>query len=174
MLPVDRMSIRWPYLDLTQSLPRSPYCQCQLHNTAKVIPHLLLCVCRWHSPHILLSYATSEQLGILEFKVPNLAAHLHIDALAIPTFSTLGSSSKTAKSINFDNPLIDLDQSHHTLPHSSLRKTAKAVHFSYPMRSTINGTKCKEPPPLQQLPLPARKACIAQAPATTPKPNLKP
>ena len=36
------------------------------------------------SPHIHLSYATSELLGILQFNVPNLAAQLHIDALSLP------------------------------------------------------------------------------------------
>ena len=33
------------------------------------------------SPHILLTYATSERLGILEFKIPNLVAQPHIDTL---------------------------------------------------------------------------------------------
>ena len=37
------------------------------------------------SPHILLSYATSECLGILEFKVPNLVAQSHIDTITLPS-----------------------------------------------------------------------------------------
>ena len=42
------------------------------------------------SPHILLLYATSECLGILEFKVSNLAAHSDIDAVTIPNSTTPG------------------------------------------------------------------------------------
>ena len=41
------------------------------------------------SPHILLSYGTSEQLGILQFSVPNLVAQAHIDAITLPTPSGL-------------------------------------------------------------------------------------
>ena len=36
------------------------------------------------SPHILLSYATSERLGIVSFQVPNLAATHKIDHVALP------------------------------------------------------------------------------------------
>ena len=37
------------------------------------------------SPHILLSYTTSERLGIVSFQVPNLAATHTIDQVVIPT-----------------------------------------------------------------------------------------
>ena len=37
------------------------------------------------SPHILLSYATSERLGIVSFQVLNLAATHKIDHVALPT-----------------------------------------------------------------------------------------
>ena len=84
------------------------------------------------TPQILLSYAASEGLGILEFKVPNLVAYSHIDALTIPTSPTSGGLRNTAKSITFHDPLMDLDQPCHTFPHSGLRKTAKSVHFSDP------------------------------------------
>ena len=106
------------------------------------------------SPQILLSYATSEELEILELKVPKLVTHLHIDALTIPISPSPGGSRKATKSITFCDPLIDLDQPHHTFPHSGLRKTNKTVHFSDPVRSTINGTKGKHPSLSQQLPLP--------------------
>ena len=46
------------------------------------------------SPHILLLYATSEQLGILQFSVPNLVTQVHIDASSLPTPSGF---RKTAK-----------------------------------------------------------------------------
>ena len=36
------------------------------------------------NPHILLSYTTSERLGIVSFQVPNLAATHSIDQVAIP------------------------------------------------------------------------------------------
>ena len=36
------------------------------------------------SPQILLSCTTSECLGILKFKVPNLAVHSHIDVIPVP------------------------------------------------------------------------------------------
>ena len=61
------------------------------------------------SPQILLSYVTSEHLGILEFKVPNLAAHSHIDTLTVHTSPTRGGLRKTAKCITFYDALIKLD-----------------------------------------------------------------
>ena len=36
------------------------------------------------NPYILLSYATSERLGIVSFQVPNLAATDKIDHVALP------------------------------------------------------------------------------------------
>ena len=96
---------------------------------------------------ILLSYATSERLGILEFKVPNLAAQSHIDTMTVTTSPTPGGLRKTAKCVSFKNPLIDLNQPHHaTLTHSSLRKTTHLkVSFSDPCKSTVNDIQCKRP-----------------------------
>ena len=37
------------------------------------------------SPHILLSYATLDRLGIVSFQVPNLAATTSIDHVALPS-----------------------------------------------------------------------------------------
>ena len=37
------------------------------------------------SPCILLSYATSERLGIIAFNVPNVAATSQVDNIAVPT-----------------------------------------------------------------------------------------
>ena len=67
-----------------------------------------------NSPLILLSYAASERLGILEFRVPSLVAHSYIDSLTVPTCPTPGSLRKTAKHITFWNPLFDLNQPHCT------------------------------------------------------------
>ena len=53
---------------------------------------------------ILFSYTTSERQGILEFKVPNLAAHSHIDTLTVPSSPTPGGWRKTAKCITFCDP----------------------------------------------------------------------
>ena len=106
--------------------------------------------------------------------MPNLAAHSHIDTLTVPTLPMLGGFGKTAKCITFHEPLIDLHQTHHTLPPSSSRKNTKAVHVSDPERSTINGIKCKLPSSVHQLPLPALKTHTSHPPTTKPKSALKP
>ena len=53
---------------------------------------------------ILLLYVTSEYLGILEFKVPNLAVQSHIDVISVPNFPNPGSLRKTGKHITFWDP----------------------------------------------------------------------
>ena len=62
------------------------------------------------SCQILLSYVTSERLGILEFKVPNLAATSQIDDLNVLSSPTPSSKRKTTKSVTFCDPLVHLDQ----------------------------------------------------------------
>ena len=42
------------------------------------------------SPHILLSYATLERLGIVSFQVPNLAATTNLDHVAFPPLAARG------------------------------------------------------------------------------------
>ena len=59
------------------------------------------------SPQILLSYVTLERLGILDFKVPNLAATSHIDYLNVPSSPTSCSLRKTAKHVTFCDLLED-------------------------------------------------------------------
>ena len=77
---------------------------------------------------ILHSYAVSERLGILEFKVPNLTTHSHIDNLTVPSLPTPGGLSKTTKCITFWDPLIDLNQPNCTTPFKDgLRKTTLSV-----------------------------------------------
>ena len=56
------------------------------------------------APHILLSYATSERLGIISFQVPNLAATTKIDYVPLPPPS---SQRKTAKCVTFWDPIIE-------------------------------------------------------------------
>ena len=58
------------------------------------------------SPQILLSYATSKRLGILEVKVSNLAASSHIDNLSVPSSPTPCSRRKTAKCVTFCDHLV--------------------------------------------------------------------
>ena len=58
------------------------------------------------SPHILLSYAMSEQLGILQLNVPNLVAQEHIDAVTSPTTYILRKTAK-AKMVTFKDPLTN-------------------------------------------------------------------
>ena len=117
------------------------------------IPHCLVHILQDStlaiSPNILLSYATSVSLGILEFKVCNLAVQSQIDTLSVPTLPTPGSLKKTAKHVTFHDLLLDLDQSHcKSLPKGlcSLRKTAcPQVHFSDKEKAYSNGTWHKHP-----------------------------
>ena len=97
------------------------------------------------SSEILLSYTTSEGLEILEFRVPNLAAHSHMGTLTVSNSPFHGSLRKTAKHVTFCDSLIDLDQPHCTKPsQKSLRKTASLkVSFSDLVKSLINGNQCK-------------------------------
>ena len=87
------------------------------------------------SPHILISYAMSEHLEIFEFKVPNLVAQSHIDMATFPSPSTPGDLRKTAKKVNFWEPLEF--QPHCTPPPYSMRKMTKMVHFKDPIAYTI-------------------------------------
>ena len=57
------------------------------------------------SLHILLSYATSEQLGRLQFNVPNLVAQVHIDAVSLPVPGNLRKAAKMKKAVSFKDPL---------------------------------------------------------------------
>ena len=56
-------------------------------------------------PQILLSYATSECLEILESNVPNKAAQSHIDVVTLPSPKTSGSLRNTTKRVTFQEPL---------------------------------------------------------------------
>ena len=51
------------------------------------------------NPQILLSYATSERLGIITFQVPNLAATHALDQVAVQTHPS--SKRKTTKQVTF-------------------------------------------------------------------------
>ena len=79
------------------------------------------------SPQILLSYVTSERLGILEFKVLNLTATSQVDDLSVPTSPTPSGMRKTAKSVTFCDPFMDMAQLYNSTcsptGHSSMRKT---------------------------------------------------
>ena len=112
------------------------------------------------SPQILLSYATLERLGILEFKVPNLVAQSQIDTLSVPSSPAPGSLRKTPKCVTFCNPLIDLDQLC-SIPQpqglSSLRKTASLRVSFKELAFTIKGTQHKSSSFTMSQPLPALK-----------------
>ena len=61
------------------------------------------------NPPNLLSYATLERLGIVQFQVPNLAATHSLDQLAV---QTPGSKRKTAKQVTFQDPISETEGSH--------------------------------------------------------------
>ena len=61
------------------------------------------------NPPNLLSYATSERLGIVQFQVPNLAATHHLDQVAV---QTPGGKRKTAKQVTFQDPICKIEGSH--------------------------------------------------------------
>ena len=61
------------------------------------------------NPPNLLSYATSERLGIVQFQVPNLAATHHLDQVAVQTPS---GKRKTAKQVTFQDPICEIERSH--------------------------------------------------------------
>ena len=56
------------------------------------------------SPQIPLSCATSEHLGILGFRAPNLAVQFHIDTFTTPNSPSPGGLWKTAKCVTFWDP----------------------------------------------------------------------
>ena len=61
------------------------------------------------NPLNLLSYATSERLGIVQFQVPNLAAAHPVDQVAV---QTPGRKRKTAKQVTFQDPICKIEGSH--------------------------------------------------------------
>ena len=61
------------------------------------------------NPPNLLSYATSERLGIVQFQVPNLAATHPLDQVAVPNPS---GKRKTAKQVTFQDPICKIEGSH--------------------------------------------------------------
>ena len=62
------------------------------------------------NPHILLSYATSERLGIVSFQVPNSAATHSLDQVAI--HKTPSGKRKTSKKVTFQDPISETVGSH--------------------------------------------------------------
>ena len=134
---------------------------------------------RTSHPQILFSYATSEHLEILEFKVPNLAAQSHIDAIAVPDSTNSGSLRETAKCITFWDPLIILPL--WTSPpcgnslHSGSKKTVKTVQSRDPISKVISNTMPKRPSLSNtKQPLPALKTSKPCSPTTKPRSPLKP
>ena len=80
------------------------------------------------SPHILLSYATLERLGIVSFKGPNLAATSKIDHVALASPSPNG-QRKTDKRVTLQDPIQDTEETSRSSDPSpsscsSKRKTA--------------------------------------------------
>ena len=60
------------------------------------------------SPHILLSYATLERLGIISFQVPSLAATTSTDHVPLPPPSD---KRKTTKQVTFADPIAETVES---------------------------------------------------------------
>ena len=63
------------------------------------------------NPPNLLSYATSEWLGIIQFQVPNLAATHPLDQVAV---QKPGGKRKTTKQVTFQDPICEIEGSHTT------------------------------------------------------------
>ena len=61
------------------------------------------------NPPNLISYATSERLGIVQFQVPNLAATLSLDQVAA---QTPGSKRKMTKQVTFQDSISEIEGSH--------------------------------------------------------------
>ena len=61
------------------------------------------------NPPNLLSYATLERLGIVQFQVPNLAATHPLDQVVV---QNPGSKRKTAKQVTFQDPICKIEGSH--------------------------------------------------------------
>ena len=75
------------------------------------------------NPPNLLSYATSERLGIVQFQVPNLAATHSLDQVAV---QTPGGKRKTAKHVTFQDPISEIEGSHtHRNPPDNCRGKRK-------------------------------------------------
>ena len=107
------------------------------------------------SPQIVLSYAPLERLGIIPFKVPNLAATSQVDDLTIPTSPTPSGMRKIAKCVTFCDPLVDTTRlhssAHSPTSHGGMRKTT-SLKVNFGNTSVIQGAKCKIPPLLLSSP----------------------
>ena len=99
------------------------------------------------SPQIPLSYMTLERLGILQFKVPNLAATSQIDNLSVPSSPTLSGKRQTTKSITFSDALVCLDQPCSAPSPQGLISKRKIVSLqvTFGNNTYIRGTECKSP-----------------------------
>ena len=83
-------------------------------------------------PHIPLSYAMSECLGIIEFKVPSEVVQTHIDAVTLPSHSP-SSGLRKPQRVTFKEPL-ESQPYKPSLP-SSMRKPTKTVKFQEPQKT---------------------------------------
>ena len=100
------------------------------------------------NPPNLLSYATSERLGIVQFQVPNLAATHHLDQIAVQTSS---SKRKTAKNVTFQDPICKIEGSHTSSnppdDHHGKRKTTVLNKGEETQNSNISMTSSTENTP---------------------------
>ena len=105
-------------------------------------------------------------------------AHSQVDSPSVPISPAQGSLRKTAKQVNFHDPLIDLSQPCSTSQPqvlSSLRNTTTSSHevsFQDPA-TTINGTKYRRSSPTTSHPISVLKHCIPYMPNLKPKSALK-
>ena len=96
------------------------------------------------SPHILLSCATSERLGFIQFNVPNLASTAHIDHVALPPSPS--GQRKTAITVTFWDPIQETEEtstssdvSDSPSSRSGMRKTSS--HKKSKVGSSTTNTK---------------------------------
>ena len=99
------------------------------------------------SPHILLSYATSERQGIITFNVPNLAATSWVDNIDVPTPYPKVAWGRLLKQSVCRTPHRDqqttLQCPSPYLPQQHEKTDSLQVSFGKP--TNINGSKCKSP-----------------------------
>ena len=93
------------------------------------------------NPPNLLSYATSERLGIVQFQVPNFAATHPLDQVAVQNPS---SKRKTAKQVTFQDPICKIEGSHTSNyppdDHHGKRKTTVLKKGEEALNSSLSKT----------------------------------
>ena len=97
------------------------------------------------NPPYLLSYATLERLGIVQFQVPNLAATHPLDQVAVQTPS---GKRKTAKQVTFQDSICKIEGSHTSSnppdDHHGKKKTTVLIKSEEALISSLSKTASTE------------------------------